>query len=161
MMSTGSISAGVDRRTPGSFVGDRKFLVQIRARQRHEYADPVQEWVLWKAISSHVAPFSAVDLQISHSNQVRRGNQPRNRPQREADISPTGCTAAKQSSAALRVVLDAAVKGICEPDLPRLRQDHQVVPLGGRKIDRADQGKAVEDERQASADDSIRLVNKT
>src|SRR5690349_17194868 len=75
MMSTGSITAGVDRRTPGSFVGDRKFLVQIRARQRHEYADPVQEWVLWKAISSHVAPFSAVDLHLS--NQSFQSGSPR------------------------------------------------------------------------------------
>src|SRR5262249_26337721 len=65
-----------------------------------------------------------------------------------------------RSIVALRVVLDAAVKRIREPNLPRIRQDYQSIPLRGVKINRADQGEAVEDKRQAASGDRVRLVNK-
>jgi hypothetical protein len=57
--------------------------------------------------------------------------------------------------------LDAAVERIREPNLPRIRYDHQSIPLRGIEIDRADQGEAAEDERQAPSGDSIRFVDKT
>ena len=62
--------------------------------------------------------------------------------------------------AALRVVLDTAVERIREPNLPRIRLDHQSIPLRGVEIDRADHGEALEDEWQAPSGDSVRLVDK-
>ena len=62
---------------------------------------------------------------------------------------------------ALRVVLYAAVERIREPNLPRIRHDHQSIPLRCVEIDRAHQGEAAEDERQAPSGDSVRFVDKT
>ena len=50
---------------------------------------------------------------------------------------------------ALRVILDAAVERIGGPNLPRMRQNHQAIPLRGVEIDRPNSGETVEDKRQA------------
>jgi hypothetical protein len=62
---------------------------------------------------------------------------------------------------ALRVILDAAVERIGGPNLSRIRSNHQPIPLRGVEIDRAVQGEAIEDERQAPSGDRIGLVEKT
>ena len=60
-----------------------------------------------------------------------------------------------------REIQDAAVKRILGPNLPRLRRDDQPILLRRIEIDRADQGEAVENERQAAPGDRVRLVEKT
>src|ERR1700732_2016707 len=57
----------------------------------------------------------------------------------------------KWSMVAPRVVLDAAVKRIREPNCEPVGSP--VDPLRGVKLDRASQGEVVEDERQASPDE--------
>src|SRR6516165_8694124 len=83
------------------------------------------------------------------------------RPRPEADISPRGRSWTKGIVIALRVVLDAAVERIREPNLPRIRLDHQSITLRGVEVDRADQGEAVDKERRAPSGDWVRLVDKT
>ena len=67
----------------------------------------------------------------------------------------------RDSLIALRVILDATVERIGGSNLSLIRPNHQSIPLRGVEIDRAVQGEAVEDERQAPAGDRIGLVEKT
>ena len=68
---------------------------------------------------------------------------------------------AARSLIALRVILDAAVERIGGPNLPRIRPNHQSIPLQGVELDPTIQGDAVEDERQAPSGDRVGLVEKT
>ena len=82
----------------------------------------------------------------------------------ENDPKPTFRLAASRTrviDVALRVILDPAVERIGGPNLPRMRQNYQAIPLRDVEIDRPNSGETVEDKRQAPPRKKVGLVGNT